>query len=223
MIDNALMARIRADLDYWEASVLWMYLDSVGLVTVGCGTMLPNSNFASQIPFFHDGNSTVATAAEIIAAWDILHAGSAVQKAAAQADKFSAQHYKSVTDLRITTQTASNLRDVHVRSDYSQLCLIFPTFDDLPDPAKLALFDMIYNLGAGRAPVAARAATRGHRATPAIRGTGLRAYSTMCAAIRTGDWESAAASCHRRGIPAERNRMTASLFRSCIKLQNVNH
>lgn len=223
MIDNALMARIRADLDYWEASIPWMYLDSVGLVTVGCGTMLPTANFAAQIPFFHDGKSTAATAAEIIAAWNTLHAGSAVQAAAAAADKFSARHYRTETDLRITPGTSSNLRDEHVRADYSQLCQIFPSFDDLPEPAKLALFDMIYNLGAGRAAVAARAATSGHRAIQAVRATGLRAYSTMRAAIRSGDWESAAASCHRRGIPAERNQMTAGLFRSCIKLKNANH
>ena len=223
MINSTLLFQIRKDLDYWETPIPWMYLDSVGLVTVGCGTMLPNSDAAAAIPFYHEGNGAAASAVEVGAAWDSLHAESATQKAAVSKDKFGAQHYKSSSDLRITGQTSSDLRDQHIGSDYNQLCLIYVHFDLLPDAAKLALFDMIYNLGAGRAAVAAHAATKGHKATHARKATGLRAFASMNLAIRSGDWESAAASCSRKGIPVERNAMTARQFRSCARSRQDVH
>lgn len=223
MIGGLLMAKIRSDLDQWEGFFPWMYLDSVGLVTIGYGTMLPTADFASEIAFYHDETSAVATTAEIVAGWNDLTADSATQNAAANKDKHAAKFYKDKSDLRITQQTASDLRDTHILQDYSQLGLIYQSFDDLPDPAKQALFDMIYNLGAGRSAVAAKAATKGHKAISAHKATGLRAYASMNAAIKATDWQSAAATCRRKGIPPERNQMTAALFRSCIKLQDVNH
>jgi GH24 family phage-related lysozyme (muramidase) len=53
MITLGLMQRIRDDLDPWEEPILWMYLHSEGLVTVGCGTMLPSITAAKRIPFVH--------------------------------------------------------------------------------------------------------------------------------------------------------------------------
>jgi len=203
MISSTLRERIRNDLNRWEGMFAWMYLDSEGLVTVGFGTMLLNAHAATAVSFQHAKSGALATAAEITAAYNVLHAGSAAQKAAAPAKKYSAKHYEKVTDLMITLATASSLRDSHIDADYSQLQLIYPQFDSFPDDAKVALFDMIYNLGAGHGKM------RHHRAT------GLRAYVTMNAAINRGDWGTAAKYCLRHGIPATRNDATAQLFNNC--------
>jgi GH24 family phage-related lysozyme (muramidase) len=205
MISPELWGRIRDDLNKWEDSVAWMYLDSVGLVTVGYGTMLPTAKAASAIPFYHEKTNKAATPAEVETVWNELHKGSAKQKAAANKDKFGAGHYQKSDDLRLTPYTASQLRDGHVSNDYTQLLLIYPDFDDFPDDAKLALFDMIYNLGAG------------HSRHKHHRGTGLRAYGTMNAAINSGDWKTAAKSCVRHGIPLDRNKETAQLFLNCAQ------
>jgi len=133
-----------------------------------------------------------------------LSSGSAAQKSAALKQKFGAKHYEKVTDLRITEATASQMRDDHLKTDYSLLQAIYPKFDTFPDAAKLALFDMIYNLGPGQGK------TRHHRAS------GLRAYVGMNAAIARGDWAAAAQHCHRHGIPDARNSQTAALFKSCV-------
>jgi GH24 family phage-related lysozyme (muramidase) len=203
MISFTLRERIRNDLNRWEAMFAWMYLDSEGLVTVGFGTMLRDANAATAVSFQHAKGGALATTAEITAAYDIVYAGSAAQKAAVPAKKYSAKHYEKVTDLRIALATASSLLDSHVDADYSQLQLIYPQFDSFPDDAKVALFDMIYNLGAGHGKM------RHHRAT------GLRAYVTMNAAINRGDWGTAAKHCLRHGIPATRNHATAQLFNNC--------
>ncbi len=210
MIGPSLMTKIRNDLDRWETTILWMYLDSEGYVTVGCGTMLPDTASAKTIKFFHEKTLLPATVTEIEAAWKKLHLGANTQKAAAPKKKFSALHYKNETDLRITIRTSSTLRDSHVEADYRQLKQIYPNFDLFPENAKLALFDMVYNLGPGKGK------TRHHRST------GLRHYNLLNAAINKEDWESAATHCARRGIPIERNRMTAALFRSCVMKRVVN-
>jgi GH24 family phage-related lysozyme (muramidase) len=207
MIEFALMQRIRDDLNVWESSVRWMYLDSQGLVTVGCGTMLPDAAAAKQISFVHNTTRQAATPAEIEAAWNSLHSGAAAQKAAAPNKKFSWRHYEDKTDLRITDASVQALLDDHIKADYVELKRIYLKFDSFPDDAKVALFDMIYNVGPGRNK------TRQHRAS------GMRAYNSMNAAINAGKWSLAADRCVRHGIPAERNRNTANLFRKCVPPQ----
>lgn len=203
MISPILMQQIRTDLVTWEALLPFMYLDSEGLVTVGCGTMLPTAALAGQLSFFHEKTLKLATSAEVEHHWNELHKGSLTQKAKAPKDKFSSQHYSKSSDLRISRSTADQLRDDHIRHDYDSLKQIYPDFDDFPDTAKLALFDMIYNLGAGRG------ATKQHRAT------GLRQYMMMNKAINAGEWTLAASHSSRRGIAAARNRMVHNLLKSC--------
>ena len=94
------------------------------------------------------------------------------------------------------------LRDDHIKADYVELKKIYLQFDSFPDDAKVALFDMIYNVGPGRNK------TRLHRAS------GLRNFVGMNAAINAGKWSLAADRCMRHGIQAARNRRTAELFRS---------
>lgn len=203
MLSPRLRMAIRSDLDRWEGFYAWMYLDSVGLVTVGYGTMFPDAEAAAAVPFVHAAGQA-ASKDEVRRAFALLHAGSAAQKAAAQRSKFGAHHFEKSTDLRITRATASRLRDTHIDADYRQLQSIYPSFDTFPDNARLALFDMIYNLGAGHAR------TRHHRAQ------GLRAYHGMNSAIMRGDWAVAAQHCIRHGVPHGRNVATADLFKSCV-------
>lgn len=202
MLDSDLLKAVRADLDQWEGYFAWMYLDSNGLVTVGYGTMLPDARAAAKVPFYHK-TGPVATAAEITAAFDLVHSGAAKQKLAAAKHKFSAQHYADTDDLVITQATASLLRDDHISQDYTALQAIYPGFDKYPLAARVALFDMIYNLGPGRQK------TRHHRAN------GLRAYGRMNSAIAAGKWDDAAKYSHRTGIQDDRNAAIAALFKSC--------
>ena len=205
MINPKLMAIIQNDIDRWERPIYWMYLDSEGNVTVGSGTMLPDVASAKAIKFFHEKTFLPATTAEIGVAWKRLHHGANAQKAALPKKKYSALHYKSLDDLRITKHTSKTLRDSQIIKDYTYLKQIYPKFDTFPDNAKVALFDMIYNIGPGKSK------TQHHRAA------GLRQYVLMNAAINKGDWMTAANQCHRRGIPIARNKMTADLFKSCSK------
>jgi GH24 family phage-related lysozyme (muramidase) len=203
VLEPSLMKKIGDDLDLWESPTQWMYLDSRGYVTVGCGSMLPTAASATAIDFYHEQTFKPASANEIESAWNTLNGSSSAQRDAAPQKKFAALHYRTASDLRITVATAKLLRDRHVQNDYRGLKLIYPHFDEFPENAKLALFDMAYNLGVG------------HHAAHHHKSTGLTHFVHMNAAVNKHHWLTAALHCSRHGIPPERNNMTAALFRSC--------
>ena len=73
----------------------------------------------------------------------------------------------------------------------AELRKVIPSWDQLPSPAQVALFDMGFNLGIG----------------------GLQKFRNLLAAVDARDWERAAAECHRKGIGDDRNAETERLFR----------
>jgi len=72
----------------------------------------------------------------------------------------------------------------------SKLAAALPKWPSYSEPAQEALFDMCYNLGVG----------------------GLPKFHQLLAAVDSGQWTTAAAQCHRKGISDARNRETANLF-----------
>jgi GH24 family phage-related lysozyme (muramidase) len=166
----------------FEGSVPWMYRDTVGKVTVGVGFMLPNVEAAQALPF-HQG-PRLATTQEIAAEYarvDALAAGRA------------AAFYKTPTSLDLAQQ-AINAKLLSVLQGFeADLRVEFPHYDTFPDPIKLALLDMIYNLGAN----------------------GLfKGFPHLVAAVRSGNWSLAAAHCTRRGPAPSRNDWTKEQFLS---------
>ncbi|MDE3106395.1 MAG: hypothetical protein KGK08_14590, partial [Acidobacteriota bacterium] len=72
-----------------------------------------------------------------------------------------------------------------------QLRNLYTGYDGYPDAAKMALLDMVYNLGAMK----------------------LRnEYPRMNAAVLAQDWATAAQQCNRQGINALRNQWTQQQF-----------
>ncbi len=69
-------------------------------------------------------------------------------------------------------------------------------YDELPDGVKLALLDMVYNLGPGKL---------------------FQEYPKLLAAVAEGDWAKAAGACLRRGPGAARNVWTKEQFLGVAK------
>ena len=161
-----------------------MYRDTVGKVTVGVGLMLPDAKAAAALPFVVGGRA--ATPEEIAAEYARVDT-----MAMGRASAF----YKIPTSLILTQQTIdAKLRSVLAGFE-ADLRAKFPHYDALPDGVKMALLDMIYNLG------------------PA----GLfRGFPHLVAAIQTGAWSQAAEHCMRRGPSAARNDWTREQFLSAV-------
>ena len=161
-----------------------MYRDTVGKVTVGVGLMLPDAKAAEALPFVL--GTRAATPEEIAAEYARVDA-----MAMGRASAF----YKTPTSLVLTQQTIDAKLSSILAGFEADLKGQFPHYDSLPDGVKMALLDMIYNLG------------------PA----GLfKGFPHLVAAIETGAWAQAAEHCMRRGPSAPRNNWTREQFLSAV-------
>jgi GH24 family phage-related lysozyme (muramidase) len=173
-----------AKLKEFEGCVPWMYRDTVGKVTVGVGLMLPDAKAAEALPFVL--GARCATPQEISAEYARVDA-----MALGRASSF----YKTPASLELTQQTIDAKLSSVLEGFEAELRTEFPHYDTLPDSVKMALLDMIYNLG------------------PA----GLfKGFPHLIAAVQTGAWSQAAEHCMRRGPGEARNNWTREQFLSAV-------
>lgn len=166
-LDDAL-----ANAKRFESSVAWMYLDSVGLVTIGVGNMLPSVAAALRLPLRVQSSGDLAGADAI--------AKDFARVAAMAPDKLPRFYYEYEA-LILEQVDIDVLLLARVRDFESQLRTLYPRYDTFPDAAKLGLIDMIYNLGAGKLQ------------------TG---YPHFDASVRAGDFGVAAQQCDRNAAQA---------------------
>ena len=159
-----------------------MYRDTVGKITVGVGLMLPDASAAAALPFLAgDRPATPAEIAANFARVDALAMG------------HPAAFYKHPGSLELPQTTIdAKLRSV-LQSFETDLRTQITHYDTLPDNVKMALLDMIYNLG----PIGL-----------------FKGFPHFIAAVETGDWTQAADRCTRRGPGPGRNAWTREQFLS---------
>lgn len=105
--------------------------------------------------------------------------------------------YEEATVCRLPAGWAEQDAEQRLENEYLpplQALFSAGAFDSFPLPAQVALLDMAYNLGIG----------------------GLKEYVHMLAACAGGDWNKAAAECHRNGISQERNDWCAAKFKAAV-------
>ena len=168
----------------FEGCVPWMYRDTVGKITVGVGLMLPDAKAAEALPFVL--GTRPATPGEIAAEFarvDSMTPGRA------------SSFYKTPSSLELPQEAIDAKLNNVLEGFESDLRTEFPHYDALPDGVKLALLDMIYNLGP----------------------SGLfKGFPHLVAAVQTGEWAQAAEHCTRRGPGSARNNWTRQQFLSAI-------
>jgi GH24 family phage-related lysozyme (muramidase) len=116
----------------FEGIINHMYLDSKGFVTVGVGCLLSSPREAIKLPFIP---STEVTA-------DFI----ALQNKPAG---HVASWYKQFTHCLLPSAAIRSEFDRRGVSFVDSLRRLVPTFDDAPEPAQLAMFDIIWNVGSG--------------------------------------------------------------------------
>ena len=176
--------QIQQDMHEHEALITHLYLDSVDKVTVGVGNMLPTVSAAQALAFVVRATpSRAATAEQIQADWDRVVAEAGRNKRAAA--------FAKVTLLDLPDSICWGLLKTRIDDEFLPgLKKLFPTWEQIPTPAKRALLDMAYNLGLA----------------------GLKKFKTMRGHVHNGDWQRAAQTCSRTGIPDTRNQWTAARF-----------
>jgi GH24 family phage-related lysozyme (muramidase) len=121
-----------------EGNCPHMYLDTVGVVTVGIGTALFTAGEASALGFVKRGTTDKADGATIELEWGT------VKK---QTNGKPASFYKQFTQLDLLPAEVSRKFKEHIATFEQKLKSKWLKYSDFPKPAQLALVDMIYNLG----------------------------------------------------------------------------
>ena len=169
----------------WENTIPWLYKDSLGYFTTGQGIMLPNLAASLALPWQSNDLSTPATEAEIASDWNRV--------SLLPGDKV-AGFYHTATSLMLKLADIQAISRSRVTALDAELAHDFPSYATAPDPAKIALLDMGYNLGEGK-----------------LRNT----YPHFDAAFDASNWFLCAKECTRDAGNAgfkDRNAYTVALF-----------
>lgn len=163
-----------------------MYLDTRGFVTTGIGHLIVNAQRATELDFVHVSSGKRATKAEISKEFARI-------KQLPYGHKYAAGFYRQHARLILSEHAMHTMTQQHIESFERELWAIYgkETFEALPDNAKLALFDMIFNLG-----------------MPKLKNTFIKFNQH----ILTGNYRLAARECRRKGISDSRNQYVKSLL-----------
>jgi GH24 family phage-related lysozyme (muramidase) len=178
---------LRIKLEKYEGKVSHMYLDSNGYVTVGIGHLLNNVAEAQKLAFRTE-KSMPSSAEEIKSDYE------SVKK---QPSNRLASFYKEHTKLVLPDTEIDKLTNQHIDSFEKELKLIYSGFDTFPSDVKMALLDLIFNVGMTRLK---------------------NNWPTFNAAIKANDWQKAADNSNRTPpISAERNNYVKDLLEKAAK------
>ena len=171
----------------YEGNIPHMYLDSKGYVTVGIGHLLSTVQNAQKLPFV-DKDGKKATSEQIAADYNMI---------AKQPKGHYAPNYRRFTKLHLKNDDILSGVNNHIKKFESNLTVNYPGFNAFPIEAKLALFDMGFNLG--------------------VKGLKTK-FPNMNRAISKKDWLTAAKESHRKPPVAEaRNDYVKWLFEKAAK------
>jgi GH24 family phage-related lysozyme (muramidase) len=171
-----------ANLEIFEGIVPWMYLDTKGFVTVAVGELLATPASALALAFVDASNQPCQP--------DAIQAEYS-RVSALPPGKYPAAFYRSPASPTLPHPTIDALLLHHLTYFDTQLSQRFPSYPTFPDPAKLGLLDMIYNLGA-----------------PGL----FKTYPTFMAYVQNQNWAGAATQCYRNGPSPQRNDWTRQQF-----------
>lgn len=180
---------LRQKLETYEGCVEHMYLDTKGYVTVGVGHLLSTLTNAQSLAFIVQKDSKVATKEQIKTDYDT------VKK---QTKGLLSSTYKKHTKLKLKKTDIDKLTNKHIDTFEGELKKVYGSdaFAAFPSEVRLALFDMIFNLGM----------------------TNLKnKFPTFNKYIKAKSWSDAAKESNRSDVSDARNKYVKDLLEKAAK------
>jgi GH24 family phage-related lysozyme (muramidase) len=181
------------------------YLDSVGKITIGYGFNVDRWQDFQALPLrTPDASGQLATELEKLTAFLTLRwvaalispppspEGEPPSPSNRSFGKITANNYKGLTKVQLPEADSRQILDLKISDFETALIGKFGDLACFPSPAKIALMDMIYNLGATRF-----SADR---------------WPNLFDSVSRRNWSEAADRCRRRGVNVERNNRARGLF-----------
>lgn len=178
----------------YEGKFNHLYLDTKGKVTVGVGHLVANRVAISHVNLYKTKNklpTQLATLPEKQAEYDKI-------SRLPWGNRYGAATFKSHTSLIMKDTDINLLLDKHINSFYKELSNIYKKangypddFDKLHKNVQLALFDMIFNLGATKI---------------------ISSFPNFNKALKASDWKKAATESNRPDVSPARNQYVKQQF-----------
>jgi len=198
-LSAATRTTLQENFEKYEGYLAHLYLDTKGKVTVGVGHLIANRNAMSGVTLYKTQNKKITQAATL---QEKLSEYDAIAKLP-WGKKYAAKSFEKHTTLIMKETDIDILLKHHIDSFYKELKTIykkdngyFDDFDNFDSKVQLALFDMIFNLGATKL---------------------VKSFPTFNSHIKTGDFEKASKECHRLGISDTRNNYVEDLLKNLNK------
>ena len=204
-LDSGFLRKLKPGLCKHEGVRDYFYRDSVGQVTIGVGHLVRTETDATRLHLARRDDHRPATIAEIVAAFNAVknepfkHTGVKDHKT----HVWGSSHYlglKGAGNIFMPPREVDRLLDRHIAEFYRNLQLSFSAkhgykrdFDAFPENVRLALFDMIFNLGPTKFPW--------H-------------WPALVKALKAENWHEAARQSRRPQLSADRNKYVHDLFTS---------
>lgn len=178
---------LHSQLEKYEGKISHMYLDSKGYVTVGIGHLLSSLVDAQKLKF-NTANNELASKDEIKIDYEAVNSRAANRLASS---------YKKYTTLTLPDSEIDKITNKHIKSFEKELQKIYSDFDIFPSDVRLALFDLIFNLGMTKLK---------------------NKWPIFNSAIKAKDWQKAADNSHRKHpISSSRNDYVKDLLENAAK------
>lgn len=170
----------------FEGCVLHLYLDSVGVISLGIGHACHTLDDALDVP---GANSAEAVKSD----WDAL---TRLRASMQPADfrKHAAAFYAAYTQARWTQDGVMAAFDWDVKRHRREMLPFFPDYATYPASVQAALDDMALNLGPGFA----------------------KTWPRFSAAVKSRNWRVAAMECRRPQVGDARNAWTKAQFLQAV-------
>jgi GH24 family phage-related lysozyme (muramidase) len=202
MLAGPFRAKLKAALIKFEKSVPYLYQDSIGQVTIGVGHLVEPEVKVIPLKLYRRSDQKQATLDEKKAAWQAVKKANRHYTGAKDHKQhvYGAGHYEKIAPLFMRDADIDVLTEDHTVEFHGYLRRAFTRqhgylteFDDMPENVRLALFDMMFNMGPTRFP---------------------KPWHKFTAALKQGDWKEAAARSNRPQVNAERNAYVRDLLES---------
>lgn len=165
-----------------EGNIPHMYLDTVGIVTVGIGHALATPDAAAALPFIMRAAGQPAGPAQIAADYASVKA---------QPSGMVARHYRAFSRTLLSEDAIANRFAQDMNEFLPSLATAIPGLADFPMTVQLVLVDMAFNLG--------------------VRGLVSKFPKMMCS-VSARDWTGCARECRHPQLSDDRNQQVAAWF-----------
>jgi len=185
-ISGTLKATLKRNLEQYENRIPHMYKDTTGNITAGVGHLIKDIEAAKKIAFVVRNTGVLATKKEIEDEF-IKFKGLSLDK------NTVATAFKKYSTLELGESLMDKQVENHINNFEKELKQVYGTqeFQSYSDNVKLALFDMIFNLGMTKL---------------------ISRFPKFNRHIKANDFEKAALECSRTDVSAQRNTYVKNLL-----------